>query len=528
MNKLIKLIYINLLGLFDINKIIVARSEGVKSNLEKKMVITVLIGLFYGYVIYSLFSYIKINNSYIIFNIGFFISSLICMISNIINIEPILFKNNDNDVLFSMPVTRYQILLSKLFVIYIRNLFYVIVIMGAILLSYLSYGFNVSELFVLMYICSLLIIPFIPIVISTIIAYLNDLFKLKTNDSLLFKIIKIMIVGVVLGGIFLLFKDIFKYGGNLNKLLDIFNNKIKLLYPLIMIFDIALNRGSLFSFIILISLPIIVIYIYSLFITNNYLRMCSLLKGIKKASSFVYKKKFKLGQILGIVRKELCCIINNKVYFRSSVVTLFIFSIVLFILLNVIDLDRFKKINNFMLYFNTYLPMILAMFVTLNNSAISSFSLEKDNIQVLCSMPLNMMEIILGKWIPSILIGSIFVIINGSLVWLYLEIPKWTIIYSYVIPFIALLFVSLTSIVLDYRFIEKNETDDNVIIKGRIISFIPTFLAIIIGIGPFFLPLYGEYELLLGGYALGMLFLLIFLLLYLIVRHKKLKMNLIN
>ena len=107
MNKLIKLIYINLLGLFDINKIIVARSEGVKSNLEKKMVITVLIGLFYGYVIYSLFSYIKINNSYIIFNIGFFISSLICMISNIINIEPIFFKNNDNDVLFSMPVTRY-------------------------------------------------------------------------------------------------------------------------------------------------------------------------------------------------------------------------------------------------------------------------------------------------------------------------------------------------------------------------------------------------------------------------------------
>ena len=241
----------------------------------------------------------------------------------------------------------------------------------------------------------------------------------------------------------------------------------------------------------------------------------------------IEKDKFKIKYLLHMLMKHYEKFIDYRLA-CSKAAGMFLFSKPFEVLKNGVDLDRFKKINNFMLYFNTYLPMILAMFVTLNNSAISSFSLEKDNIQVLCSMPLNMMEIILGKWIPSILIGSIFVIINGSLVWFYLEIPKWTIIYSYVIPFIALLFVSLTSIVLDYRFIEKNETDDNVIIKGRIISFIPTFLAIIIGIGPFFLPLYGEYELLLGGYALGMLFLLIFLLLYLIVRHKKLKMNLIN
>ena len=38
MNKLFKLIYVNLLSLFDINKIIIAREDGVKSNLEKRAI----------------------------------------------------------------------------------------------------------------------------------------------------------------------------------------------------------------------------------------------------------------------------------------------------------------------------------------------------------------------------------------------------------------------------------------------------------------------------------------------------------
>ena len=39
MNKLFKLIYVNLLSLFDINKIIIAREDGVKSSLEKRVIL---------------------------------------------------------------------------------------------------------------------------------------------------------------------------------------------------------------------------------------------------------------------------------------------------------------------------------------------------------------------------------------------------------------------------------------------------------------------------------------------------------
>ena len=49
MNKLFKLIIVNILGLFDVNKIIIARQDGIKSNLEKKLILTGIIAIVYTY-----------------------------------------------------------------------------------------------------------------------------------------------------------------------------------------------------------------------------------------------------------------------------------------------------------------------------------------------------------------------------------------------------------------------------------------------------------------------------------------------
>ena len=55
MNRLIRVIFLNLLNFFDINKIIIARNNNVKSEFESKAVIAVATGLLYGYIIYRLF-----------------------------------------------------------------------------------------------------------------------------------------------------------------------------------------------------------------------------------------------------------------------------------------------------------------------------------------------------------------------------------------------------------------------------------------------------------------------------------------
>ena len=76
MNKFFKLVYVNLLDLFDINKIIIAREDGVKSSLEKRVILVALINGVYAYFFYVLLNKIVVTDKTLLLVIGFFISTL--------------------------------------------------------------------------------------------------------------------------------------------------------------------------------------------------------------------------------------------------------------------------------------------------------------------------------------------------------------------------------------------------------------------------------------------------------------------
>ncbi|HAB66489.1 MAG TPA: hypothetical protein DCE23_03880, partial [Firmicutes bacterium] len=198
MNKLIKLIYVNFLSIFNLNQIVIAREDGVKSNFETKAIMTSIILIFYGYIIYQLFNKIPINNNYIILSIGYLISTITCFIINFTNIEPIIFKSNDTDMLFTMPITRQQILFSKLFNIYLKNIIGVAIIMIPILISFITKSGSVTDIFTFIYIITSLTIPFIPIVISSLIIYVDNYFKTKYHNNNTYKIIKYSILTLII------------------------------------------------------------------------------------------------------------------------------------------------------------------------------------------------------------------------------------------------------------------------------------------------------------------------------------------
>jgi len=525
MNKLFKLVIVNLLGIFDMNKIIIARLEGVKSNLEKKTVLTVIMALFYGYFIYKIFTYVKIEDYFLLLNFSFLISSFICFFIDLFLIEPVIFKNKDNAILFAMPLKNSQILFSKLFTIYLRNLLVVGIVMGAALFSYLSLQQIIDDTFGVMYSLSCLVVPLLPIVLSTTLVYLYDYLKIKNNKNILFRIGRILVVILVLLGSFMILKDI-----KISCIEDFFRlfvsggNKI---YFLGYLFKDSLIHGSLLSFLLLVIISIGMIYFYSLFVSNNYNYVCSILKGINKKSQFVYSRKKNLHRVFGVVRKEMISLFHHRVYLLHSYEYLVLFSLVLLLGLPMIKWEQFYMIPDLHMDFNLYIPILLSVFVTIRGSAISAMSLEKKNIQVLFSMPISIYKIIVGKWLTNVLLGSIFVLINGTLVWVYLDLAYWSIIFSYLLPFVSLLFVSLFSLILDYRFIEKVETDESVIIKQRFLVMIPSFCALLIGVGPF-LYLGNQYIYFLGSYIFVFIVGIMGLFLYLNVMKRELEENLLK
>ena len=526
MNKLFKLIYVNLLGLFDINKIIVAREDGVKSNLEKRLVITGIIVLFYGFLIYNFLGFINFKNSFLILSIGFIISSVVCFISNLPVIEPTIFKNDDNDILFSLPVSRHQILFSKLFTIYLKNLLLVFVIMFSCLLSFYTKDNKVTDTMLIMYLLSSLIIPLVPMILSTIITYFSDYYKVKMNNNWLYKISKFLVFVIILVLLLLLFirvefKDI---ESGIEGIIKTFN----CIYPFNYLFYKSLSNENIITFLLLMILPVAFIYLYMVFITNNYLKICSMLKGIKKKENFVYKKVLNLHKLFGMIKKEMTNLFSNKFYLSSSFSTLLLFSVLLFVVLNIIEIDELRKIENMNLYLSLYVPTILGMLSTLSGSAISAMSLEKENMQMLITMPISIWKIILAKWLTNVFISLIFVILNGTMTWYFLKTDGWETFFNFFVPFIAVLFVSLTSLILDFRFFEKGETDDNSIIKHRLVNIIPSFISVFIGLGVFFLPIFDKYKLILGSYCFIMIVAMICEIIYFMINKKRLIRGLFN
>ena len=57
----------------------------------------------------------------------------------------------------------------------------------------------------------MLVVPFIPMVWATIIAYVDDYFKLKNNNNFKYKSIKYILIILVVIGLFMLFKKNYKY-----------------------------------------------------------------------------------------------------------------------------------------------------------------------------------------------------------------------------------------------------------------------------------------------------------------------------
>ncbi|HAB66496.1 MAG TPA: hypothetical protein DCE23_03915, partial [Firmicutes bacterium] len=261
-------------------------------------------------------------------------------------------------------------------------------------------------------------------------------------------------------------------------------------------------------------------YLYYEIISTNYLRICSILKGVKKKVEFKYKKTINMKKTLGIFRKEITSLCQNKTYLISSYMPLIGFSLIIFFILRNFDISRFTNIKFFDLYFNTYLPPILATIVTFSTSSISSFSLEKDNLKMLSTMPIKLEQIIFGKLLVNLLLGTIFIIINLIITFFFLKLKKIEMLLCFLLPFIALIFINNTCLLLDLIFIEKIEKDDNVIIKQRLINLVPMFLSILIGLLPVLLPLTDRYYFTLGSYIMAMIFIIIIEIIFFKIKKK--------
>ena len=76
MNKLIKLVLVNLLGLFDYNGVLKEVEAGVKGKSETRLIVVAIASIIYGYLVYIVFNMFgnTITNKSLIIFVGFIVA----------------------------------------------------------------------------------------------------------------------------------------------------------------------------------------------------------------------------------------------------------------------------------------------------------------------------------------------------------------------------------------------------------------------------------------------------------------------
>jgi hypothetical protein len=203
-------------------------------------------------------------------------------------------------------------------------------------------------------------------------------------------------------------------------------------------------------------------------------------------------------------------------------------SILLIIVSFIVPVKDVVKVNLFYEYYNLYIPFIMAGIVSFGNSCINSISLEKDNKEILATLPIKMRRILFYKWLVNVLICSLFIFVDVSVVNIMFKPNLFTVIISYVIPLVVVMFISLLSLILDYKYVVKKESDDGVILKQRIISYVPTLLSVLVIFLPLLFKAYILYKIILSSFILLCILSMLICLLYLVINKKKLKKHLMK
>ncbi len=496
MSKIIKIIYVYLLNTLNLNKILVTRNEGIKSTSLYSLIITIIISLIYGYGIYMFaLQYKDISPSYVL-AIGFFFASTFCLFMNIRPIKEQIIQNKDRELLGVLPLTNNQILCSKMFFIYIKNIIYCFVIMGALLIAYGSNN-EITETFGLMYFIISLIIPLLPIVI--VITAIVMLMYVKSKVSRL-------VYYLICFGLLLLIGIGLYYGiGNIDikdsNFVYMLYDKLCYVYPLILIFRSAILENYL-SFLVLLFIPILFMYLYTVILANNYEKLVYL----NDSDSRLIRKKCKLKKRFkfnSLVSKELKQLLGDNKERKQYIIFPYLICFVLLIVSMFVMKTDYEKYIDIINYF---VPILMLCNMGLVVSTLDTISNEKDSIKFLETLPISRWKIFLSKIVSNVIIGIPILFIQFIVVKLILKLEIGFVLVSLILSFIVLMLMSVLGLVIDLKFYDVNDNG------MKLSKMIPSFIVMIILVTSIFLfnTPYLYKEIYLFTYGVILLLLLLF------------------
>ena len=419
--------------------------------------------------IYETFYAIGLGNMFltIIFSLASFSSIAFTIFSS----KNALFDNKDNDLLFSLPINRNIVFLTRIS----QLLFYNFVIGMFVIIPgiYVFFSNNVLSVnnFIVIFLLTIFS-SFIPTILSCFFGYFIAWLISKFKNKNLIEMINYCLF---LGLYFLfIFKGdvIFELFADNPKLLS---NILKYLFFPIYLINLSLSDFNFLYILGFIALNLIVLYLFVTLFSKNYYKIINGLSVSNLKSKFDVNKIEYKSKMQTLIKKEVKRYFSSPIYVFNTVfgvVILLVFSISSFFLSSDelasfitsgidVSLDKFTLV---------FIGMLIT--VGLSCTTNSSISIERSNFWILKMLPVNTKDVFFAKkfvnlllLIPAVLISSIVFCVSGYV----------TLLEMFIIMIIGILFsliVSNFGLICNLAFPKLDAQNDNVIVKQSMASFL--------------------------------------------------------
>ena len=478
MNKTITLLRATItqdMGLFKIK----SKSTNAKTKFIIPLVLTAVVMFYMGSSAFTFIEQFKESHmEHLALAIFILLFSIITLFEGFYKASSLLFNCKDDQLLLSLPISRKTVLFIRMFKFYLFELLFnslfilpVMVVYGLIMNSGALYYFVCA--------IALLLIPIIPIVLSSIIGYFTTYISSKFKGKNIAQSVITMALALVTLVI------CFGFEGILNMMIQNASQFLKYIcyyYP-VGAFIKLITDFDILTFILFIVIHLGIFALSLIILGKYYFKLNSKMKSVTVVHNnkpYVVKTRSKLNSF---IKKEFSRFVQTPVFIVNAGFGLVMFVAACVALCfkyndTIASLtEKFENIDPSMML--SYLPIgILALVVFsayMTSITSSMISLEGKSLNILKSLPIKSSMIVLYKVITSLVIIVPCLLLGDILVFIFFKfslIDMLLILYaSILIPFIA----ELIGIMVNLRFPKMDATNDTEIVKQSMSSFISVF-----------------------------------------------------
>lgn len=392
----------------------------------------------------------------------------------------------DYDMVVSLPVSNTVVILSRLTSLYAVNLMIGIVAIAPMMIVYDVCGSLTWETHLILFV-SLIIAPIIPMIVALAIGVLISCVSSHSKHSNIFSLL-FSVMGILLF-IFAVSQMQTMQAKQVTNVSLMFMELINQYYLPAFLFAKALvytDFLSLLSFVVLsvviaIAFVIVISYFYKKINTiafSHYTKKNFCLEKVKVSSSFgaLYKKELK---------RFFSCTIYAL---NSSIVIILLLVASTFTLFGMQDMIiKQLEAMGIISIFQTVLPLIIAMLVSINCTTSASLSLEGKSRWLMCSAPVEAKTILQSKIAVNLTV--VLPILWVSMIFLRIVFPLSILetVLLFITPTIYTFFIAVIGMWLNIKFPRYDWTSEYYAIKGGAVSVLAS---IGVGVACSIIPLY--------------------------------------